>query len=501
LPGDISAAPHLYPDNSGSVMPPTDPPSGPPRPAHECSTLAPADEAGHEARTLPPAAAEPADGAALPRDFGRYRLEKLLGRGGMGAVYLAHDSALRRPVAIKVPFLSGPSSADGRARFLREARAAAALAHPNICPVYDVGEVDGEPYLALAFIAGKPLSHKIDAAHPFDPPEAAALVRKVALALHEAHEQGVIHRDLKPANIMIDGRGEPIVMDFGLARRADATQLTQQGEVMGTPAFMPPEQLTGDLAVVGPASDVYSLGVVLYQLLTGALPFQGDLLALVSQVTLDDPAPPSSSRPGLDPRFDAVCLKALAKRPADRWASMREFGGALAALTEPPPFARPPRPVAPADPAGPRLSLRLAGTPFAYRLAPGQAMVTLGRQKRKPGAPDDEGNDIVLRVPGNDAQSARVSRRHLEIRRQGTAYVVIDHSKAGTVLNGRPLDRDVPAPLASGDRLVVAGVITLDVMLDQDSTVSLAPRCVEVPAAGLGPVLVEVSVGDMVTVE
>jgi serine/threonine protein kinase len=469
--------------------------------------MPPAD-GGDENSTLPPAA--PPAGAtapslpepsALPRDFGRYRLDKQVGRGGMGAVYLAYDTLLRRPVAVKIPLASGPLAEAVRARFLREARAAASLAHPNICPVHDVGEVDGVPYLTLAFIAGEPLSRRLDPARPFDPREAAALVRKVALALAEAHQKGVIHRDLKPSNIMIDDHGEPVVMDFGLARCADATPLTQQGEVLGTLAYMPPEQISGDLAAVGPASDVYSLGVVLYQLLTGAVPFAGDMLALLGQVTLDEPRPPSALRPGLDPRLEAACLRALAKRPADRWPTMAAFADALAPLPEPPPFARPPAAAHRPDPGAPRLTLRIAGTPFAYRLAPGQESVALGRQRRKPGDPDDQGNDIVLRVPGNDELSARISRRHLTIRRQGAGYVVLDHSRAGTVHNGRRLTPSEPAPLASGDRLVVAGVITLDVVLDHDPTLSLAPRCLEVPAAGVGPVLIEVSVGDMVTVE
>src|SRR5262249_42560801 len=165
------------------------------------------------------------------------------------------------------------------------------------------------------------------------------------------------------------------------------------------------------------------------------------------------------------------CLKALAKRPADRWPSMRAFADVLAPFLAPPgpTLADPPvgaRGVWPAGLAGPLLTLRIEGTPFPYRPLPGQDVITVGRPRRKPGDPDDQGNDFVLRVPGNDALSARISRRHLEIRRDGEDFHVCDHSKAGTLHNGQPLTRDVPTRLQAGDRLVVAGVLTLVVGLE-----------------------------------
>jgi serine/threonine protein kinase len=452
----------------------------------------------NERQTLPAAGGPGA--RPLPEQFGRYRIEKHLGQGGMGAVYLAHDTQLGRPVALKVPFLAGPSPDAVRARFLREAQAAAALLHPNICPIHDLGEIDGVPFLTMAFIRGEPLARRLDPARPLPPRDAAALARKLALALHEAHACGVIHRDLKPANVMIDERGEPVLMDFGLARRDDSLlNLTREGEVLGTPVYMPPEQVTGDVRAMGPASDVYSLGVLLYELLTGTVPFQGDLVALMSQITLDPPPPPSSRRPGLDPCLDALCLRALAKQPAERWPSMRAFADALGAFLDahPPPGAGG-RPAAGAGPLP--LTLRVEGTPFAYRPLPGQQVVTLGRQRRKPGDPPDHGNDVVLRVPGNDALSARISRRHLEVRRDGDGFVVVDHSKGGTAHNGRPLTRDVPAPLAAGDRLVVAGVLTLAVLLD--AAPRARPTRAEVEVAQTADrVVLEATVGDMVTLD
>jgi serine/threonine protein kinase len=266
----------------------------------------------------------------LPAPFGRYRLTKLLGKGGMGSVYLAHDSQLDRSVALKIPLLDAGGSAV-LTRFETEARAAAALHHPNICPIHDVGEIDGLPYLTMAYIEGKPLKD-FARIRPLLPRQSAALVRKLALALSEAHKHNIIHRDLKPANIMIDNRGEPVIMDFGLARRVQSADIrvTQQGVAMGTPAYMPPEQVQGDLKAMGPASDIYSLGVILYELLTGRLPFSGDMMVMLSQVLLDEPPPPSRFRPELERELEAICLKALAKKVEDRHSSMAVLAGALA---------------------------------------------------------------------------------------------------------------------------------------------------------------------------
>jgi serine/threonine protein kinase len=423
--------------------------------------------------------------------FGRYRIGAKLGAGGMGAVYLAHDTVLDRPVAIKVPRLTGEHKA-AAARFVREAQAAAALRHPNICPIYDVGQVDGTHFLSMAFVKGEPLSARVGKDRPFDPDEAARVVRTVALAMQYAHDQGVIHRDLKPANILLDDTGQPVVMDFGLARRQAAIgpQLTIQGELLGTPAYMPPEQAAGDLARMGPASDVYSLGAVLYELLTGRPPFTGDLLALLSQIALDSPPRPSARRAGVPPRFDAICLKALAKNPADRWKSMPALAEALAPGTQ----------------DGPTLTLRVEGTPFAYRPPPLVPVVTVGRQRRKPGDGPDQGNDFVLRVAGNDALSARISRRHFEVRRTATGFAVVDRSKAGLTRNGAPVPKDVPVELADGDRLGVAGVVALLVDLGQKSAAGLIRPggVVEVPAppaAGGGQMQIEASVGDLVTLD
>ncbi len=293
-----------------------------------------ARETVHSAASTPSVAAGSGSARALPEQFGaRYRIVKKLGRGGMGTVYLAKDTQLDRPVALKVPHFEPDDGPEVLQRFYQEARIAATLDHPNICPIYDVGEVGGVPYLTMKCIVGKPLTDFIRADRPLPPVQAAALVRKLALALQAAHARGIVHRDLKPSNIMIHQGGEPVVMDFGLAARPyreGSARLTRTGTPLGTPAYMAPEQVRGDTHGLGPACDVYSLGVVLYELLTGRPPFEGPVYAVLALVLTQEPPPPSQLRPGLDPQLEAVCKKAMAKKPEDRYATMAEFAEALA---------------------------------------------------------------------------------------------------------------------------------------------------------------------------
>jgi serine/threonine protein kinase len=186
----------------------------------------------------------------LPAEFGRYRVLRLLGRGGMGAVYLAHDTQLGRQVALKMPFLGAAESPQRAERFVREARSAAVLQHPNICTVFDAGQIDGRPFLTMAYIAGTPLEAEIDPEAPMSQVRAAEIARKIALALEHAHRKGIVHRDLKPANIMLTAEGDPVVMDFGLARRHSEAEnneakLTHDGGIVGTPSYVSPEQVKG----------------------------------------------------------------------------------------------------------------------------------------------------------------------------------------------------------------------------------------------------------------
>jgi tetratricopeptide (TPR) repeat protein len=266
----------------------------------------------------------------LPERFGRYHIRRQIGEGGMGTVYLAHDTQLDRLVALKVPRFADPERVR---RFLCEARAAAALEHPNICPVYDFGRVGGRCYLTMAYVEGESLATALKRG-PLPQAEAAAVVRTLAAALGEAHRRGVVHRDLKPANILLNAKGQPVVTDFGLAKRlapsaASSGPPTLEGILVGTPAYMAPEQVNGEAGAVGPATDVYALGVILYELLTGRPPFEGAVATTLVAVASQPPEPPSRRRPGIDPRLESVCLKALAKRPEDRIPSMAAFAAAL----------------------------------------------------------------------------------------------------------------------------------------------------------------------------
>jgi serine/threonine protein kinase len=268
----------------------------------------------------------------LPDQFGPYRIVRPLGKGGMGAVYLAHDTRLDRDVALKVCTLA--DNATALERFRREAKAAAALSHQHLCPVYEFDVRDGIAYLTMAYVEGPTLSAWAAKRGGLSQRDAARLVAKLALAMQVAHDAGVVHRDLKPSNVVINQKGEPVILDFGLARQMDdtGTRLTQVGAIYGTPAYMAPEQAGGDPELVGPSSDIYSLGVILYELLTGRVPFEGPLTAVLGQLLSVPPIPPRKYNPLVDATLEAICQKALAKQAADRPRSMREFARALAKI-------------------------------------------------------------------------------------------------------------------------------------------------------------------------
>ena len=270
----------------------------------------------HPSDVAPRAPAEP------PGRVGGCTLLEELGRGGMGVVYRARQEALGRDVAVK-RLLRAPDPATRELeRFRADATIGVRLNHPNIVPIYDTGTDETGPYFIMRLIEGTTLARRL-AAGPLPPREAAALLATVARAVAYAHDQGILHRDLKPSNILIDVHGHPYVCDFGLAKELDASlSLTGSGAILGTPGYMSPEQASPRRGAVGPASDVYALGAVLYHMLTGRPPFQAasawDTLMMVLE---QDPVPPRVLDPGVDPDLEMIALKCLEKRPDFRYLS------------------------------------------------------------------------------------------------------------------------------------------------------------------------------------
>lgn len=268
-------------------------------------------------------------------EFGRYRLLKILGEGAMGVVYLAHDTKLDRNVALKIPKAKATDNKEFMLRFERESKTAAALSHKNICRIFDAGEYNGTAFITMDFVVGAPLTDYIGKPELKSLETILGITDAIADGLQHAHENDVIHRDLKPGNILINSDLVPCVTDFGLARQiteCDSTELTQEGTILGTPAYMAPEQIRGERAAVGPRSDVYSLGVILFQMLTGELPFTGSLPDVLAKSLRDDPPVPSRLRPDLTEDIDDLCLKMLNKNPATRFGSMAEVRAAIVAF-------------------------------------------------------------------------------------------------------------------------------------------------------------------------
>jgi serine/threonine protein kinase len=262
-----------------------------------------------------------------PDSFGRYRVLREVGRGAMGVVFLARDDKIGRNVAIKAldidERLPEDQKEEIRNRFEREARAAGMLSHQNIVTVYDVGEEDGIPYIAMEYLEGSTLT---EIAHdsPLSIPQATSVAEQVLSALSYAHSHDVVHRDIKPDNIFLLPDGRVKVADFGIARIASSSTMTQVGQVMGTPGYMSPEQVKGES--VGPPSDIFSTGVLFYELLTGTAPFSStSATSIMYKIVHEEPRPPHLINPGVPPNLEAIIARATAKNPSARYASASEM--------------------------------------------------------------------------------------------------------------------------------------------------------------------------------
>jgi serine/threonine protein kinase len=377
-------------------------------------------------------------GSLVGRSFGDFEILAELGRGGMGVVYKARQKSLDRLVALKMLLASHFQNPAVLARFMTEARAAAALTHPNIVTVYQVGECPVGRYMAMELIEGRSLE---DIAQRRVVPViwAVGVMTQVAEAVHFAHNKGIVHRDLKPANVMIDRSKRPVVLDFGIAKFVGKpSTLTQQGVIIGTPAYMSPEQADDDAGTVGPHSDVYSMGAILYTLLTGKLPFDAGsaLHTLMKVVSAEPPLPVRAHRPEVPAELERIVLKCLSKKSADRHPTAKALADELRRFR-----ANPSGQWAAPGPANalPRVLLSCRATKKVYRVMSGTTV--LGRSSDC---------DIVVKA-------AEVSKRHCQVIVDGTRVLIEDLDSAnGVLVNGEEVSR---ANLRDGDEVDVGGYV------------------------------------------
>jgi predicted Ser/Thr protein kinase len=348
---------------------------------------APGPTATDAARTTPESPRVGDDGAAGRGAGGLasvpgYEVLEELGRGGMGVVYEARQTRLNRLVAVKMIRADAVAGKEARARFLSEARAVARLQHPNIVQVFEVGEAEDQPFFSMEFVEGGSLSRRLSHS-PLAAGEAARLVEVLARAMHYAHERGVVHRDLKPANVLLTADGTPKVTDFGLAKQLDQESgQTQTGAMVGTPSYMAPEQAEGRVKDVGPLSDVYALGAILYECLTGRPPFRAATIPqTLRQVVEVEPVAPRDLNPAVPRDLETVCLKCLHKEPSRRYASGADLAEDLRRFQAREPITA--RPVGPAERLGRwcRRNPAVAGTALALAvtLTVGVVLITLSR--------------------------------------------------------------------------------------------------------------------------
>jgi hypothetical protein len=389
-----------------------------------------------------------------------YEIVKELGRGAMGVVYEARLLALKRPVALKMVLAGAHAGSEQRARFRVEAEAVARLVHPHIVQIHEVGEADGCPYCALEFVERGSLSKKLQSG-PLSPREAAQLVEALARGMQLAHSRNVVHRDLKPANVLLTGDGTPKVSDFGLARHLDVDSgQTEAGAVMGTPSYMAPEQAEGRAHEAGPPADVYALGAILYECLTGRPPFRGrTIVETLEQVRKQPPLPPSRLRAGVPPGLETVVLKCLRKEPEGRYASAAELAEELGRCLRGEPVLA--RPVGPLERGwlwckrNPKLAVALA-TVLGV-LVIGSLVTTLFGidASNKAAAAERAGNDLAQKKKDLEDEKDRIRGKNTELEQSKDA---LDGAQVRTLLS--PL-LEGPGPLNEAELTALTGLAAI----------------------------------------
>ncbi|HDQ73049.1 MAG TPA: FHA domain-containing protein [Chloroflexi bacterium] len=395
------------------------------------------------------------------RTIGGYQISDEIGRGGMAAVYRAYQPQLERWVAIKILDASEASGQEFLARFRREARAIAALRHPNILTIYDYGEEHGTAYIVMEYVSGGTLKSRLsEQAMPW--PDVAALVLPIGQALAYAHSEGVVHRDVKPANVLLARPDWAMLADFGLVKLVGHQKgITRPGVTIGTPAYFSPEQAAGD--EVDHRTDIYSFTVLLYQLLTGRLPFEADSpVELMLKRLHSSPPSPRSFNPSLPSQLETIMMRGLARRPDMRYATMTEFlndlsrvpgaTGRVVSSGQPAPSSATARLGSLSPVVGPRLVI--AGTGAALAL-PIQGEVLIGRaDARSTPQPDVD-------LESHGGAQAGISRRHARLLYYEGGWMLEDlHSTNGTFLNNAPVSPDQPVRISTGD-LIRFGQVTV----------------------------------------
>jgi serine/threonine protein kinase len=391
-------------------------------------------------------------GRAIPAISG-YEILGELGRGGMGVVYRARQVRLNRPCALKMILGGAHASPEMAARFLAEAEAVARLQHPNVVQIHTLGEAAGLPFFELEFLDGGSLDGRLDGT-PWSAKRAAGLVESVARGVAEAHRQGIVHRDLKPGNVLLAADGTPKVTDFGLAKSLAADSgLTRTDTIMGSPSYMAPEQAEGKTRDVGPLADVYALGAILYELLTGGPPFRGTTaLEVIDQVKNAEPVPPSRLVPGLPRDVETIALKCLQKEPGKRYESATALAEDLKRFIEDRPIAARPVPFWERGWHWTRRNPWLAGaigsTAAALLLALALAILSADQNARIA----DEQTRASARISGLNAELTRKGD-DLESAGQGQSQPGDVPLRARSVLVREGADRSGPA--LSGQELAI----------------------------------------------